>query len=118
MKKFTVWQLFSIVDGRMSTSVDDIYDILDTASGTSLMTHNLPTAADYFRKTKPEWYKKAETSIGNLKTSLGDTWNDWSTVENYFKNADSRANYEIEVQTIPESEKAQFRAFMLSNSLI
>lgn len=55
--KFTTKQLFSLVDGRLSTKMEDVYDMLDTASGSNLMTHHLPPGMGHFIE-KHKWTKK------------------------------------------------------------
>jgi len=115
-KKFTVWQLFSIVDGRMSTKVDDIYDILDTATGHSLMTHSLPPARAYFVKTRPQWYLEAERKIKVVKDTFAGNWENWEHVSQcsdmpFF-------THEVDVVQIPDIEQGAFKQFMIDDSLI
>jgi len=65
-KKFSLKQLFSIIDGRMSTNIGDIYDILNHVCDADLMTHQLPIAKDYLLSKKPLWFLGAKTEINVL----------------------------------------------------
>jgi hypothetical protein len=56
-KQFTATQLFSLVDGRLSTSMDDVYNMLNHIHGGNLFTHQLPTAMDGLRKRNPQWFQ-------------------------------------------------------------
>ena len=113
MKQFTVWQLFSVIDGRLATKMEDVYGILDTASGQGLMTHHLPVASDYFKTTRPEWFVKAEKHINAVKIATGS--NDFETLRNYFSQA---ALPLITVEEMPDSEKQEFAQYMVGNSLL
>lgn len=54
-RKFTLLQLFSIVDGRLSTAgMDSVYDILGYVSGYQQpFTHQLPGLMDELKTNKP-----------------------------------------------------------------
>jgi hypothetical protein len=43
-KQFNLLQLFSLVDGRLSTSMNDVYTMLNHICDADLMTHNLSKA--------------------------------------------------------------------------
>ena len=103
--KFSLKQLFSIVDGRLSTSIDDVYAILDCASGSSLMTHHLPTARKFFVNERPGWYVEAEEKINSLKGRIGDDFN---------RLMDEMDDVDIEVTEYPDQEK--FGEYMVENS--
>ncbi len=69
-KEFTLVQLFSIVDGRLSTCMDDVYSMLNHIFDTSFYTHELPAAMNILRdKRRPNWY----TSLQNIYLALGCT---------------------------------------------
>lgn len=71
-KKFNLKQLFTIVDGRISTGMEDIYSILNHLCDQELMTHHLPVASDYVKLKNPEWWKLVDSKIEILKTQFGD----------------------------------------------
>ena len=70
-KKFTLLQLFSVVDGRLSTKIQDVYDILNHVFGTSFFTHQLPAAMNELSNKKPRWFKDASEEINAIKLHLG-----------------------------------------------
>jgi len=56
-KSFSFLQLFSIIDGRLSGSMDDVYDILNHVFNSSLQTIELPTAYAKLKNINPDWFK-------------------------------------------------------------
>ena len=67
MKRYTLKQLFNIVDGRLATKMEDIYDILGhVCNEPGLMTHHLPVAKDYIFSKHPEWITTVRQDLNNL----------------------------------------------------
>ena len=64
---FPLKQLFSIVDGRLSTSISDIQGILGVYYGRSVFTHELPELIDEVESAKPDWYMQAKGLIEYVK---------------------------------------------------
>ena len=64
---FTLKQLFTIVDGRLSTSVSDIQRIFGVYCGRSVFTHELPELIDEVESAKPDWYMQAKGLIDYIK---------------------------------------------------
>ena len=64
---FPLKQLFSIVDGRLSTSISDIQGILGVYFGRSVFTHELPELIDEVESAKPDWYMQAKWVIEYVK---------------------------------------------------
>ena len=56
---FPIKQLFSIVDGRLSTSISDIQSIFGVYCGRRVFTHELPELIDEVESAKPDWYMQA-----------------------------------------------------------
>lgn len=64
---FSLKQLFSIVDGRLSTSISDIQSIFGVYCGRSVFTHELPELLDEVKSAKPDWYMQAKGLIDYIK---------------------------------------------------
>ena len=64
---FPLKQLFSIVDGRLSTSISDIQSIFFVYCGRSVFTHELPELIDEVESAKPDWYMQAKWIIEYAK---------------------------------------------------
>ena len=64
---FPLKHLFSIVDGRLSTSISDIQGILGVYCGRSVFTHELPELIDEIESAKPDWYRQAKGLIDYIK---------------------------------------------------
>ena len=66
---FPLKQLFSIVDGRLSTSISDIQSIFVAYCGRSVFTHELPELIDEVKSAKPDWYMQAKGLVDYIKWS-------------------------------------------------
>ena len=64
---FPLKHLFSIVDGRLSTSISDIQSIFGVYCGRSVFTHELPELIDEVKSAKPDWYMQAKGLIDYIK---------------------------------------------------
>lgn len=64
---FPLKQLFSIVDGRLSTSISDIQSIFCVYCGRSVFTHELPELVDEVKSAKPDWYMQAKGLVEYIK---------------------------------------------------
>ena len=64
---FPLKHLFSIVDGRLSTSISDIQSIFGVYCGRSVFTHELPDLIDEVKSAKPDWYRQANGLIDYIK---------------------------------------------------
>ena len=58
---------FSILDGRLSTKIEDVYEMLNYIFDQRFMTHQLPSAMQELKKSNPEWFKKAVKLIDDIK---------------------------------------------------
>lgn len=64
---FPLKQLFSIVDGRLSTSISDIQSVFFVYCGRSVFTHELPELIDEVKSAKPDWYMQAKGLVEYIK---------------------------------------------------
>ena len=64
---FPLKHLFSIVDGRLSTSISDIQVILSVYCGRSVFTHEIPELIDEIKSAKPDWYMQAKGLVDYIK---------------------------------------------------
>ena len=64
---FPLKQLFSIVDGRLSTSISDIQSIFGVYCGKRVFTHELPELIDEVKHAKPDWYIQAKGLVDYIK---------------------------------------------------
>lgn len=66
-KYFSLKQLFSIVDGRLSASISDIRSILGVYCGRIVFTHEIPTILDEIKYAKPDWYMQSKGLVDYIK---------------------------------------------------
>ena len=90
--RFTLKQLFSVVDGRLSTHMTDVYEILNFVTGKDLYTHQLPNALGKLKDFEPDWFKETEILINKIKSEVG---NDFQTIMKYID--ENYNNYLIEI---------------------
>jgi hypothetical protein len=94
--KVSLKTAFSILDGRLSTKMEDIYEMLNYVFSDSLMTHQLPTAMRKLREANPKWFSEAVEVLNDIKKT--NNTNDFSDlmliIDNKFP------NYEIELGKI------------------
>ena len=64
---FPLKHLFSIVDGRLSTSISDIQSIFGVYYGRIVFTHELPELIDDVKSAKPYWYMQAKGLVDYIK---------------------------------------------------
>ena len=64
---FPLKHLFSVVDGRLSTSISDIQSIFGVYYGRRVFTHELPELIDDVNSAKPDWYMQAKGLIDYIK---------------------------------------------------
>lgn len=111
-KQFNLLQLFSLVDGRLSTTIDDVYDMLNHICDNNLMTHHLPVALKYVKEKNPKWFQQ----VNSIYTNLG------CTKEVKFEKCVHIIEADNTVIEIPqlkdEFDTSDFGIFMTNNSLL
>ena len=116
-KKFTLLQLFSIVDGRLSSTMDDVYDILNHVTDSDLMTHHLPVAMSYLKLKHPNWFSdidKRLASINRLKKSENEL--PFPALMSLIKD-NYNDEYDIP-QLKDEFDVSDFGVYMIDNSIL
>jgi len=112
-KKFSLLQLFSIVDGRLSTDIGDVYDMLNHICDDNLMTHHLPTAISYLQKKNPKWFQELSNRLDIVKKM--DREGDFELILSHLKKSN-------EIFDIPqlkdECDTSDFGSYMVENSLL
>lgn len=74
----TLKQFFSIGDGRLSTNIGDVYEMLNYIFSENFYTHQIPTAMTKLKEINPEWFQNAVSVIDEIK-SMEDT-NDFKVI--------------------------------------
>lgn len=69
--KVTLKKAFSILDGRLSTSMQDVYEMLNYIFDQNFMTHQLPTAIDRLREINPDWFQGMVSVLNDVKKTNG-----------------------------------------------
>lgn len=65
--KVSLKKAFSLLDGRLSTEIGDVYEMLNYIFDENFMAHQLPTAMRELRNQNPEWYSKGVELIEEIK---------------------------------------------------
>ena len=70
--KVTLKQAFSILDGRLSTKMEDVYKMLNYIFDENFMTHQLLSAMKALKEENPKWFKDAVSVVDEIK-AIEDT---------------------------------------------
>ena len=65
--KVSLKKAFSLLDGRLSTEIGDVYEMLNYIFSDSLMTHQLPTAMRKLKEVNPKWFSDGVAIIDDIK---------------------------------------------------
>jgi len=66
--KVTLKQAFSLLDGRLSTKIGDVYEMLNYIFSTSFMTHEIPNAMRKLIELNPEWFSEGKKILETIKS--------------------------------------------------
>lgn len=69
--KVSLKTAFSILDGRLSTEIGDVYKMLNYIFNANLFTHQLPTAMRKLDDVNPKWLLEARELLGGIKSEAG-----------------------------------------------
>lgn len=64
----TLKTAFSLLDGRLSTEIGDVYKMLNYVFSENFMTHQLPPAMIKLKEVNPEWFADGKKLIEDIKT--------------------------------------------------
>jgi hypothetical protein len=67
--KVSLKKAFSILDGRLSTEIGDVYEMLNYIFDADFFTHQLPTAIKTLKEKNPEWFQNGIHAINAIKES-------------------------------------------------
>lgn len=73
IKKYTLKQLFALVDGRLTTNdYNEITEMITYICDCGLMSNQLPIAMDYIIEKNPIWFQEVDSIINALKIVSDD----------------------------------------------
>lgn len=58
---------FTILDGRLSTKMDDVYEMLNFIFSENLYTHQIPTAMRKLKELNPDWFSDGVNVVDSIK---------------------------------------------------
>jgi len=67
--KVTLKKAFTLLDGRLSTDIGDVYEMLNFIYSDDLMTHQLPAAMRKLKELNPKWFADGVQTIDYIKKS-------------------------------------------------
>jgi hypothetical protein len=65
--KVSLKKAFSLLDGRLSTEIGDVYEMLNYIFDENFMAHQLPTAMRKLQEVNPKWFSDAVSIINDIK---------------------------------------------------
>jgi hypothetical protein len=93
--KVSLEKAFSILDGRLSTKIEHVYEMLNYIFDTSFFTHELPTAMRKLQEVNPDWFAAGIAQLEEIRSIIGT--NDFKPLINYIKENYSSSDYDIEL---------------------
>lgn len=69
--KVSLKKAFSLLDGRLSTEIGDVYEMLNYIFDENFMTHQLPTAMRRLRELNPGWFERGVFALDEIKRVIG-----------------------------------------------
>lgn len=92
--KVTLKQAFNILDGRLSTEIDDVYKMLNFIFDANLMTHQLPDAMRKLEEINPVWFSDGVSFLGSIKKEYNtDNFQQlMNIIENKYKSVEIEIN--------------------------
>lgn len=98
--KVSLKKAFSLIDGRLSTKIEDVYEMLNFIFSENFFTHQLPTAMKKLKEINPRWFDEAVMKLDYIKQT-----NDTNDFAELMKIIDSfHSDYEIELEKIDNAE--------------
>ncbi len=91
--KVSLKKSFSILDGRLSTEIGDVYEMLNYIFDDNLLTHQLPTAMRTLQDKNPKWFEDGVNIINDIKKA--NKTNEFVDLMNIIDN--NYENYQIEL---------------------
>lgn len=65
-------KVFSIVDGRLSTKIEDVYEMLEFIFSTKINTHEIPKYLELLESQMPLWYAEARLILMTVYSTVKD----------------------------------------------
>lgn len=65
--KVSLKKAFNLLDGRLSTSMDDIYEMFNYIFTENFFTHQLPRAMDMLKEKNPQWFSNGVKLLDKIK---------------------------------------------------
>jgi hypothetical protein len=82
-KQVSLLKVFSILDGRLSTNMDDVYDMMNFIFGDGVTTIELLICMDAIERNKPQWYIDGKLFLYGIEKEVGS--NDFDAMINHIK---------------------------------
>jgi len=93
--KVSLKKAFSILDGRLSTEIGDVYEMLNYIFDANFFTHQIPTAMRKVQELNPMWYSAGVAHLEEIRSICGT--NDFKTLIDCIDKDYSNPDYDIEL---------------------
>jgi len=106
--KVSLKKAFSILDGRLSTQIGDVYEMLNYIFDDNLFTHQLPTAMRILQDKNPKWFEDGINIINGIKKNnkTDDFFQLMNIIDNEFENyqidlikIDSKVDFKVGLES-------------------
>lgn len=115
LKSFTKLQLLNITTGRLSTRMEDIYDILNHVTDSDLFTSQLPVALSYLKGKNPEWLANELIELFEVYKAHPNYEEEFFSLMDYYQSTFSEPV--MIPQLKDEFDTSDFEDYMSNNSI-
>lgn len=113
-KTFTLLQLFTVVDGRLSTTEEDVAAILKHLFGVSFHTHEMPVAIRFLKeRAKPDWYIIMTADIESMKIIHKHV-----KIDSLLEIIKHEYNFDFPIPPLTALQMSGLHQYMVDNSLL
>lgn len=96
--KVSFEKAFSILDGRLSTEMGDVFKMLNYIFDTEFHTLELPIATRKLQQANPKWFAAGVATLEEIRSIVGS--NDFESLIKYIQENCSSPDYDIELGRI------------------
>lgn len=94
--KVSLKKAFNLLDGRLSTKMEDVYEMLNFIFSANFMTHELSIAFDKLIELNPIWFSEGVYTLSQIKEEYNT--NDYAELMKIID--EHYSSFEIEIQKI------------------
>jgi len=109
-RNFSLLQLFTILDGRLTTNMGDVYKILNLYGRRNIRPHEIIPMGDYLMSYRPSWYSLAYSIIRKVKLGCS---NDFEEIVTCLKREYGKVR--VKIKPIDKDQLSEHLIYMIDH---